>query len=222
MTFQWPDQRMFHCGWDRCLRRGRHLVAAILATALLPAWAGGSAAQRLVDAALERTAHTVRYDGRYLSIPYPGGDVPADQGVCSDVVIRAYRQLGIDLQQQVHEDMKAHFARYPSRRLWGLRRPDTNIDHRRVPNLEVFFARKGEQLAVSDAAGDYRPGDVVTWRLPGNLPHIGIVVDRQDAASGRPLVVHNIGAGPRLEDALFAFPITGHYRYLPPDAAEAR
>ncbi|PTD95028.1 DUF1287 domain-containing protein [Pseudothauera lacus] len=170
---------------------------------------------RLVAAALARTQHSVRYDGRYIAIPYPNGDVPAEIGVCTDEVIRSYRELGIDLQQRVHEDMRRHFSTYPSRRIWGLTRPDSNIDHRRVPNLQTYFSRHGVALPVSADAADYRPGHLVTWMLPGNLPHIGIVTDVVDARSGRPLIVHNIGAGPRLEDMLFSYPITGHYRYLP-------
>lgn len=169
----------------------------------------------LVQAALERTRHQVVYDGRYVAIKYPGGDVPPDIGVCSDVVIRSYRQIGIDLQKLVHEDMDRYFDQYPSRKLWGLKRPDASIDHRRVPNLQVFFARKGRQLDITDDAADFKPGDIVTWMLPGNLPHIGIVSDRYNAATGNPMVVHNIGRGPQLEDMLFAFSITGHYRYLP-------
>jgi hypothetical protein len=164
----------------------------------------------LTVAALERTLHDVRYDPTYRRIGYPGGDVPAHFGVCTDVVIRAYRALGVDLQQLVHEDMQAHFDSYPTR--WGLSAPDANIDHRRVPNLEVFFARHGEKLAVTDDPEDYLPGDLVTWDVAGR-PHIGIMVDRRSADSGRHLVVHNIGAGPRLEDMLFDWPITGHYRY---------
>jgi uncharacterized protein YijF (DUF1287 family) len=136
-------------------------------------------------------------------------------GVCTDVVIRSYRALGIDLQVLVHQDMAANFSAYPSKRIWGLTRPDPNIDHRRVPNLQVFFKRHGQTLAVSDRAEAYKPGDVVTWMLPGNLPHIGIVTDEIAPATKRPLVVHNIGQGPRLEDVLFAYPVTGHYRYLP-------
>lgn len=169
---------------------------------------------KLTIAALERTKHSVIYDGKYVNIPYPNGDVPANTGVCTDVVIRAYRQLGIDLQQRVHEDMKQYFSHYPSKRLWGLKRPDSNIDHRRVPNLQTFFKRHGQSLAVSKNANDYHPGDLVTWMLPGNLPHIGIVTDAI-AASGNPKIVHNIGRGPHLEDMLFNYPITGHYRYLP-------
>jgi uncharacterized protein YijF (DUF1287 family) len=123
--------------------------------------------------------------------------------------------LGIDLQVLVHQDMAANFSAYPSKRIWGLTRPDPNIDHRRVPNLQVFFKRHGQTLAVSDQTEAYKPGDVVTWMLPGNLPHIGIVTDEIAPATKRPLVVHNIGQGPRLEDVLFAYPVTGHYRYLP-------
>ncbi|MCO7225155.1 DUF1287 domain-containing protein [Pleionea sp. CnH1-48] len=171
--------------------------------------------QSLVKAALARTHQQVTYDGRYLSIPYPNGDVPANIGVCTDVVIRSYRQLGIDLQQKVHEDMKANFKHYPSKRIWGLTRPDSNIDHRRVPNLRTFFSRHGQSLAVSQQAASYQPGDLVTWMLPGNLPHIGIVTNQRSSDGLRPLIVHNIGAGPKLDDMLFDYKITGHYRYLP-------
>lgn len=167
--------------------------------------------QRLSTAALERTQHQVRYDPAYVRIPYPGGDVPADTGVCTDEIIRSYRALGIDLQQAVHEDMRKHFDLYP--RHWGLPRPDSNIDHRRVLNLRVFFRRHGEELPVTDNPADYQTGDLVTWNLPGNLPHIGILVEPRSSDGQRPMVVHNIGAGPRLEDILFAYPITGHYRY---------
>lgn len=168
---------------------------------------------RLASAAVARTEHQVRYDGSYYAIDYPGGDVPASVGVCTDVVVRAYRALGIDLQQAVHEDMKEVFHAYPSQRIWGLEHPDSNIDHRRVPNLRVFFQRHGQALPVSHEVEAWRPGDLVTWMLPGNLPHIGVVAKQRDAESGRPLVVHNIGRGPRLEDKLFAYRITGHYRY---------
>jgi uncharacterized protein YijF (DUF1287 family) len=169
---------------------------------------------RLVAAAIERTRHAVVYDGVYRRIAYPGGDVAADRGVCSDVVVRAYRAgLGVDLQERVHEDMKRAFRRYPA--IWGLGRPDRNIDHRRVPNLEIFFARHAQSLPVSRDPGDYRPGDLVTWRLGGVLPHIGIVTDRRSADGRRPLIAHNIGRGPKLEDMLFDHPIHGHFRYLP-------
>lgn len=173
--------------------------------------AAESFAERLSAAAIERTRHVVRYDGSYHRIDYPMGDVPAGIGVCTDVVIRAFRALGIDLQQRVHEDMRRDFRAYPQ--LWGLSRPDRNIDHRRVPNLRRFFERHGESLGVSDRAAAYRTGDLVTWRLPHNLPHIGIVVDRRSRESGNPLIVHNIGQGPKMEDVLFEHPITGHYRY---------
>jgi hypothetical protein len=168
----------------------------------------------LIAAAIEQTKTRVTYDGRYMAITYPGGDVPEDIGVCTDVLIRAYRKLGVDLQQLVHEDIKSNFAKYPSKRIWGLSKPDTNIDHRRVPNLRVFFERKGEMLPVTAKPADYKPGSIVTWTLPGNLPHIGIVSDKHDPDSGNPLVIHNIGRGPVLEDMLFDYPITGHYRYL--------
>ena len=185
--------------------------------ACITAFTGPVAAQftdffpRLSDAALERLSHEVIYAGSYRRIDYPNGDVPAHIGVCTDLLVRAYRSVGIDLQQSVHEDMSANFDVYP--KIWGLERPDPNIDHRRVPNLQVFFARHGRELPVSNQADDYGPGDIVTWMLPGNLPHIGIVVDRRSFDGERHLVVHNIGNGPELEDVLFEFPITGHYRY---------
>ncbi len=168
----------------------------------------------LVEAAKERTGYDLRYDGSYRTIPYPNGDVPSSLGVCTDVIVRSYRKLGIDLQQKVHEDIKANFSVYPSKRIWGLDKPDSNIDHRRVPNLQVFFKRHGEKLAVSNNAEDYQPGDLVTWMLPGNLPHIGIVVDLKSGNGYRPLIVHNIGNGPKVDDILFQYRITGHYRYL--------
>lgn len=172
-----------------------------------------SFASRLAAAAMARTKHRVRYDGSYVRIDYPNGDVPADTGVCTDVVVRSYRALGVGLQRLVHEDMRANFSAYPSKRMWGLNKPDSNIDHRRVPNLQTFFSRHGVSLPVSDKASDYAVGDVVIWMLPGNLSHIGIVVDRE-SADGVPMVVHNIGAGPELSDVLFAYPITGHYRFV--------
>jgi uncharacterized protein YijF (DUF1287 family) len=168
-------------------------------------------ASRLVDAAMERLSHDVRYDGSYRAIDYPNGDVPDHIGVCTDLVVRAYRAVGIDLQQAVHEDMKANFAAYP--KVWGHSGPDANIDHRRVRNLQVFFERKAVVLAESPNAEEYQPGDLLTWMLPGNLPHIGIVVAHRSSDGHRPLVVHNIGAGPELDDVLFEFPITGHYRF---------
>jgi uncharacterized protein YijF (DUF1287 family) len=173
---------------------------------------GAAATAPLVSAALAQTHTRVTYDGSYRRIAYPNGDVPESIGVCTDVVIRAYRKIGVDLQVLVHEDMLRAFASYP--RQWGMTAPDANIDHRRVPNLQTFFRRAGAALPVSRDPRAYEPGDLVTWMLPGNLPHIGIVGSER-SASGVPLVIHNIGRGPEVEDALFAFPITGHYRYLP-------
>jgi uncharacterized protein len=174
--------------------------------------------QQLVTAAIERTLHMVRYDPSYVRIPYPNGDVPADTGVCTDEIIRIYRSVGIDLQKKVHEDMEASFSTYPTQARWGLAHTDTNIDHRRVPNLMVFFGREGRKLPLSSRAEDYSPGDLVTWDLGGNVPHIGMVIDRKSSQSGRYLIVHNIGAGPKMEDVLFNWRITGHYRY-PNEAA---
>jgi hypothetical protein len=170
-------------------------------------------AARLSAAAMERLTHRVVYDPVYLKIPYPMGDVPSGIGVCTDEVIRAYRTLGIDLQRLVHEDMKAHFSLYP--KAWGLTRPDTNIDHRRVLNLRVFFARRGKALPVTGNGEDYRAGELVTWMLPGNLPHIGIATHLRSADGKRPLFVHNIGRGPQLEDILFSYKITGRYIFDP-------
>lgn len=172
--------------------------------------------QRLVAAAIERTRHVVRYDPAYVRIPYPGGDVPADTGVCTDEIIRIYRAAGIDLQKEVHEDMEANPSSYPNHLAGRHSQTDTNIDHRRVPNLMVFFSRKGETLPVSRSLADYFPGDLVTWDLGGNVPHIGMVVDQKSPKTGRYLVVHNIGQGPKADDVLFQWRITGHYRYFGP------
>lgn len=168
-----------------------------------------------VIAAVERTKQDVRYDGSYFSIPYPGGDVPPDIGVCTDVIIRSYRALGSDLQLLVHEDMAENFHLYPSKRIWGLKSTDPNIDHRRVPNLQVFFSRHGDKLPITSDKQDYVSGDIVTWMLPGNLPHIGIVTNKNSPITGNPFIAHNIGAGPELDDMLFRYEITGHYRYVP-------
>lgn len=178
--------------------------------------------QDIVLAAHDRTKHFIRYDGAYVAIGYPWGDVPQKTGVCTDVVIRSYRTLGTDLQQLVHEDMKANFGQYPSTRIWGLKRPDKNIDHRRVPNLQTFFKRHGEELPISDNANDYKPGNLVTWMLPGNKPHIGIVTEKINPVTGNPMIVHNIGFGPQLQDMLFGFRITGHYKYVPEKYNKAR
>jgi uncharacterized protein YijF (DUF1287 family) len=194
-------------------------VSLILAVALStaapaqsqrPAHAGTADVDTLVAAAVEQTRHRVTYDGSYRVIAYPNGDVPATIGVCTDVIIRAYRAVGVDLQRLVHEDMRSAFSSYPN--LWGLQRPDRNIDHRRVPNLQTFFTRRNAALRRSRDAAAYEAGDLVTWMLPGNLPHIGIVSSTR-ASSGRLMLVHNIGRGPQLEDVLFAYDVTGHYRY---------
>lgn len=166
---------------------------------------------QLVRAAQERTKHWVIYSGKYQKIDYPNGDVPKNIGVCTDLVIRSYRKLGIDLQQLVHEDMRDNFSLYP--KIWGLKKPDTNIDHRRVPNLQVFFKRFGQSLAVSQNPQNYQPGDLVTWMLGGNTPHIGIVSDKKTADGKRYLIIHNIGWGPKEEDFLFDAKISGHYRF---------
>ncbi len=168
-----------------------------------------------LTAAKQRTLRTITYDGSYFAIQYPGGDVPANLGVCTDVVIRSYRNIGIDLQKLIHEDMTHAFEAYPSKRIWGLTGTDPNIDHRRVPNLQTFFTRHGSILPISQNKADYSAGDIVTWTLPGNLPHIGIVSDQINSQTGNPVIVHNIGAGPKLEDMIFHYPISGHYRYLP-------
>lgn len=187
------------------------VALAILGSPVFAQLAADGFATRLVDAAMDRLSHDVTYDGSYRRIDYPNGDVDDHIGVCTDLVVRAYRAVGIDLQQAVHEDMKTHFAAYPG--IWGLSGADANIDHRRVPNLQAFFERNGVVLPKSRNPEQYRPGDLVTWMLSGNLPHIGIVVARRSSDGRRPLIVHNIGAGPELDDVLFEFPITGHYRY---------
>ncbi|HEY2545350.1 MAG TPA: DUF1287 domain-containing protein [Candidatus Acidoferrum sp.] len=177
---------------------------------------------KLVAAAIERTKHSVKYVSQYVHLDYPGGDVPADTGVCSDEIIRAYRAVGIDLQKEVHEDMIKNWPEYPPKTKWHQERPDPSIDHRRVPNLMVFFSRKGESLPISLRADDYSPGDLVTWDLGGDVPHIGMVVNVKSTGSGRPLIVHNIGQGPKMEDVLFSWKITGHYRYFGPHLEQTR
>ncbi len=185
----------------------------LAALALLPAHAVSAQARPtstdLVAAARAQVGLTLGYDGSYQRLAYPGGDVPIETGVCTDVLVRAYRAVGIDLQQRVHEDMRRAFGAYPP--LWGLSTPDRNIDHRRVPNLQAYFGRHGQSLPISDRGEDYQPGEVVVWRLDSGLPHIGLVSDRTQ--DGRPLVIHNIGAGTREEDALFAHRIEGRFRY---------
>ena len=169
--------------------------------------------QQFTGAALAQTRTHVTYIAAYFKIDYPNGDIPAEFGVCTDVVIRAYRKLHIDLQQLVHEDMQKDFSLYPAKKIWGQNKTDSNIDHRRVQNLQTFFTRHGKVLPISKSGKDYHPGDLVTWMVSGNLPHIGVVVDERSADGSRPLIVHNIGAGPKLEDMLFDYKITGHYRY---------
>jgi len=173
--------------------------------------------EKLSNAALSILDSEVVYTPNYIGIKYPNGDVPAKTGVCTDVVIRAYRKLGIDLQKEVHEDMIANFKIYPNLKKWGLKTTDTNIDHRRVPNLEIFFERKGKKLPVSQNASDYKTGDIVTWMINDKLPHIGIVThlkSNPEASGGkRNLIVHNVGNGQVLADCLFSYTIVGHFRY---------
>jgi len=189
------------------------LLIGLLAALLPPAEAtAATGAERLVAAAAAQIGVTTRYDGRYVRLAYPGGDVEADRGVCTDVLVRAYRMIGVDLQVEVHEDMRRAWDAYP--KIWGLTRPDRSIDHRRVPNLQVFLGRHGEQLPPSEDPAAYRPGDIVSWTLPSGLPHIGLVA-AAPVPTERPWVIHNIGAGVQHEDVLFEYRITGHYRYLP-------
>ncbi|HRQ83915.1 MAG TPA: DUF1287 domain-containing protein [Flavobacteriales bacterium] len=188
------------------------LVSIVIAFLLRPAVYGqANFHDRLADSTLTLTKQNVRYDPAYFRLDYPNGDVPADRGVCTDVVIRAYRKLGIDLQREVHEDMRARFAEYPKQ--WGLTKPDRNIDHRRVPNLMAFFSKYGTVEPNSTEARDYAPGDIVCWNLGGGVTHIGIVSGKRSLDGKRNLIVHNIGAGQVLEDCLFDFKIIGHYRY---------
>lgn len=168
--------------------------------------------QQLADSALVLTKQRVTYDPSYRVISYPNGDIPADKGVCTDVVIRAYRKFGVDLQKEVHIDMKSNFDKYPKK--WGLSKPDKNIDHRRVPNLMTFFTRHGTVKPISNNADDYQPGNIVCWDLGKGLTHIGIVSNKKTADGRRYLIVHNIGYGQELEDCLFSFKIIGHYRYV--------
>ena len=168
--------------------------------------------KKLIDAAVAQVGVTTGYDPSYVSLGYPGGDVPKETGVCTDVVVRAFRGVDVDLQKEVHEDMSRAFADYPKR--WGLSRPDSNIDHRRVPNLMTYFHRIGKLVLVSEMADDYWPGDIVTWDLGGGVDHIGIVTNLSSSQDGPLFIVHNIGAGARVQDVLFHWKITGHYRYF--------
>lgn len=171
---------------------------------------------KLVSQAIYQTTLKVTYEPAYVRIKYPGGDVPSNTGVCTDLVIRAYRGVGIDLQKEVHEDMVKRFKDYP--KMWGMKGPDSNIDHRRVPNLMKYFEHKKSVLKISKNSSDYKPGDIVTWNLQnknsaGGITHIGIVTNKKNSAGDRYLIAHNIGAGNVLEDMLFSYTIIGHYRF---------
>lgn len=171
------------------------------------------AVRALLESAVEQTRVTHGYTQEYFVIPYPMGDVPAETGACTDVVVRAFRRAGVDLQKEVHEDMRANFAVYPKK--WGLTKPDTNIDHRRVPNLQTFFKRRGKSLPVTNVARNYQPGDVVSWDIDGKgMTHIGLVSHLWSESKKRYLVIHNLGSGTRVEDVLFVWEITGHFRYF--------
>ena len=190
-------------------------IKHLIITVLLLIYGNVSNAQDFLDklcsSAIELTEQDVTYDPAYFSIPYPNGDIPEGKGVCTDVIIRAYRKAGVDLQKEVHEDMVSNFREYPN--IWGLTNTDKNIDHRRVPNLMKFFDRMGASKTITQRASDYLPGDIVCWSLGGAVTHIGIVVDKKSADGKRNMVVHNIGAGQVLEDSLFDHTIIGHYRY---------
>ena len=189
------------------------MLIRIALTALLYTYTQDSFFLNLSDAAVHLTRDRVQYDPSYFVIAYPNGDVPANKGVCTDVVIRAYRKMGIDLQKDVHEDMVRNFSIYPKD--WGLQKPDKNIDHRRVPNLRTFFARNGSSLKPTSNPDDYKPGDIVTWDLGKGIAHIGIVIRETTDDHRRHLIVHNIGNGQEISDCMFSYRITGHYRYNP-------
>lgn len=170
-------------------------------------------AEKLSNAAISIIDPSINYDPAYFSIEYPNGDIPKNKGVCTDVIIRSYRKLGIDLQKEVHEDMIKNFSEYPNFQKWGMTKTDTNIDHRRVPNLEIFFERKGEKLLVTQDPKDYKTGEIVTWLINDKLPHIGIVTNKKSNDGQRNLIVHNVGNGQVLQDCLFEYKIVGHYKY---------
>jgi uncharacterized protein YijF (DUF1287 family) len=202
------------------------VIIAIIAALLIPACGRGpervyqsgqngapaTPREQAIQAAIDQTEYTLRYDPSYVRIDYPGGDVPLDRGVCSDVIVRAFRKAGVDLQKEVHEDMTLNFSAYSNK--WGAKRPDSNIDHRRVPNLMTYFDRKGKSLPITKRREDYLPGDVVAWDLGGGLLHIGLVSNAKSWLTRNYEIVHNIGAGARLEDVLFSWKIIGHYRYF--------
>lgn len=189
----------------------RLLVAAFVLALTVTGYTQNDFASKLSDAAITLTKQTVEYDPQYFSIPYPNGDVPAGKGVCTDVVIRAYRKVGIDLQKEVHEDMKANFSLYPKN--WGLKTTDRNIDHRRVPNLMKYFSRFGTVKPITNNVSDYKPGDIVAWNLTASVTHIGIVINKKSPDGQRYMIVHNIGQGQVMEDVLFAYTIIGHFAY---------
>jgi uncharacterized protein YijF (DUF1287 family) len=191
----------------------RYIVKLLLVFVTLTSFAQEKGNTELSNSAIELTKNEVIYDPSYFSIDYPNGDVPADRGVCTDVVIRAYRKVGFDLQKAVHEDMKKNFSKYPKN--WGLKSTDKNIDHRRVPNLMTYFKRKGAEESITENEKDYLAGDVVCWDLGGGFKHIGIVVLDSIKTKGKPMIVHNIGAGQVIEDCLFSYKIIGHYRFNP-------
>lgn len=169
--------------------------------------------EKLSNAAIQIIDKEVIYTPNYVKLKYPNGDVPAKTGVCTDVIIRAYRKLNIDLQKEVHEDMVANFTKYPNLKKWGLKTTDKNIDHRRVPNLEVFFSRKGKTLSITQNANDYKTGEIVTWMINDKLPHIGIITHLKSNNGKRNLIVHNVGGGQVLEDCLFNYTIVGHFQF---------
>lgn len=168
--------------------------------------------KQMIEGAIAQAGVTTGYDPAYVALDYPNGDVPEETGVCSDVVVRAFRKAGVDLQKEVHEDMKVARSEYPTK--WGANAPDKNIDHRRVLNLMKYFERRGKSLPISNAAADYQPGDVVAWELSNGIDHIGIVTNMVSDSDDRFLIVHNIGAGTRIEDVVFAWTIKGHYRFF--------
>ncbi|HKR15193.1 MAG TPA: DUF1287 domain-containing protein [Pyrinomonadaceae bacterium] len=168
--------------------------------------------KQMLEGAIAQAGVTTGYDPAYVALEYPGGDVPEKTGVCSDVVVRAFRKAGIDLQKEVHEDIKSARSAYPTK--WGANAPDKNIDHRRVLNLMTYFTRQRKSLSISNNAADYQPGDVVSWELTSGIDHIGIVTNMLSESADRYLIVHNIGAGARIEDVMFAWTIKGHYRYF--------
>lgn len=189
----------------------KFFIIIIFNLAFYCSFAQSSFSENLSNAALTLTKQNVSYDPAYFKIGYPNGDVPSNKGVCTDVVIRAYRKLGIDLQVEVHKDMEANFKKYP--KTWKMSHTDKNIDHRRVPNLMVFFTRHGKVKPITDKPKDYVPGDIVCWDLGDGVTHIGIVVNKKSKDGKGYQIVHNIGYGQELEDCLFKYKIIGHYAY---------